>query len=127
MPPVTPNAPHLNTLSELASRYVDPDSLPWTPSRFPGVDLKVLMQDDTTGISTCLTRFAPGAELPEHEHVGLEQSWVLEGSLVDSEGQACTGQYVWRPGGSIHRAHSPDGAIVLSFFMKPNRFLSDPD
>jgi len=124
MPPVTPNTSAHQGLAELASRYVDPDSLPWIPSRFPGIDLKVLMADESTGLSTCLTRFAAGAELPEHEHVGLEQSWILEGSLVDSEGVAHTGQYVWRPAGSIHSAHSPDGAVVLGIFMKPNRFLA---
>ena len=123
MPPETPDAPHHAELGELASRYVDPDSMPWVPTRFAGIDLKVLMQDEQTGLSTCLTRFAPGAVLPDHEHVDLEQSYVLQGSLIDDEGQASSGQYVWRPGGSRHSAHSPDGAIVLSMFLKPNRFF----
>ena len=29
---------------------------------------------------------APGATLPDHEHVLIEQTYVLEGSLVDKEG-----------------------------------------
>jgi len=28
-------------LGHLASRYLDIDALPWVPSRFPGVDIKV--------------------------------------------------------------------------------------
>ena len=72
---------------------------------------------------TALTRFAPGATLPDHEHIELEQSYVLEGSLADEEGVATTGNYVWRPAGSRHDAHSPNGAIVLSFFLKPNKFF----
>jgi anti-sigma factor ChrR (cupin superfamily) len=98
-------------------------SLPWVPSKFPGIDLKVLMEDKATGLLTALTRFAPGAKLPPHEHVEIEQSYVISGSLVDDEGAATPGNYVWRPAGSSHSAHSPDGAVVLSFFLKPNRFL----
>ena len=33
------------------------------------------------------------------------------------------GEYVWRPGGSRHDARAPQGALVLSMFLKPNRFL----
>jgi anti-sigma factor ChrR (cupin superfamily) len=93
------------------------------PTRFKGVDLKILMEDKVTGLMTALTRFAPGSTLPDHEHTELEQSYVLEGSLADDEGVATAGNYVWRPAGSRHDAHSPNGAIVLSFFLKPNKFF----
>ena len=122
MPIETPNTNQHEGPAAMASRYVDVAELPWVPTRFPGVDLKVLMTDKDTGISTALTRFAPGAELPLHEHVGLEQSWILEGSLVDDEGVAKAGNYVWRPGGSRHSAHAPNGCLALTIFMKPNRF-----
>ena len=120
---VTPNAKTHDALSALASRYVDVDSLPWVPTRFKGIDMKILMEDKDTGLMTALTRFAPGSKLPDHEHTELEQSYVLEGSLEDDEGIATAGNYVWRPAGSRHDANSPDGAIVLSFFLKPNKFF----
>jgi anti-sigma factor ChrR (cupin superfamily) len=126
MTTITPHAKNHEALADLASRYVDVDTLPWTPTPFPGVDLKILMQNEETGLLTALTRFAPGARLPLHEHADLEQSFVLEGSLVDDEGVATTGNYVWRPAGSTHEAHSPDGALVLSFFLRPNRFVERP-
>jgi anti-sigma factor ChrR (cupin superfamily) len=119
----TPHARHHQALADLASRYVDVEELPWKPTPFPGVELKILMQNEATGLLTALTRFAPGARLPLHEHTDLEQSFVLEGSLVDEEGAATAGNYVWRPAGSTHEAHAPDGALVLSFFLRPNRFL----
>ncbi|MEZ5650396.1 MAG: cupin domain-containing protein [Burkholderiaceae bacterium] len=122
----TPNTEAHTALAALASRYVDVDALPWVPTRFEGVDLKVLLEDPLTGLSTALTRFAPGACLPDHEHVGLEQSFVLEGSLHDDEGVARVGCFVWRPAGSRHTAHAPDGCLVLSMFMKPNRFFDRP-
>ena len=119
----TPNATNHSELAALASRYVDVASLPWVPTRFKGVDLKVLMEDKDTGLLTALTRFAPGAVLPDHEHVELEQTFVLEGSLVDKEGTATAGNYVWRPAGSRHDAHAPEGCIALSFFLRPNKFF----
>ncbi len=122
----TPNAKNHEGLGALASRYVQVDDLPWAPTRFPGVEIKVLMEDKASGLLTALTRLAPGAVLPDHEHVDIEQSYVLEGSLVDGEGAATAGNYVWRPAGSCHVAHSPDGALVLSFFLRPNKFFDQP-
>jgi anti-sigma factor ChrR (cupin superfamily) len=126
MTTVTPNARNHEGLAPRASRYVSVDDLPWVPTRFPGIDIKVLMEDKERGLLTALTRFAPGAVLPDHEHVEIEQSWVIEGSLADGEGVATAGNYVWRPAGSRHVAHSPDGAVVLSFFLKPNKFFDQP-
>lgn len=125
MSTTTPHAKNHVDLAALASRYVDVDALPWQATPFPGIDIKVLMQNEDTGLLTALTRFAPGARLPPHEHTDLEQSFVLEGSLIDDEGAATKGNYVWRPAGSIHDAHAPEGALVLSFFLKPNRFLDE--
>lgn len=119
----TPHARKHEELGALASRYVAVGDLPWQPTKFRGIEIKVLMEDKEAGLLTALTRFAPGAELPLHEHVDVEQSWVLEGSLIDDEGEAGAGDYVWRPAGSKHAAHAPNGALVLSFFLRPNRFL----
>ncbi|MFV0295229.1 MAG: cupin domain-containing protein [Hyphomicrobiaceae bacterium] len=110
-------------LDALASRYVKIADLPWQDTRFPGVAMKVLVEDKESGLVTALFRFEPGAKLPYHEHVAVEQSWVLEGSLKDDEGEATAGNFVWRPAGNRHDAHSPNGCLVLSMFLKPNLFL----
>jgi len=120
---VTPGATNHAGLAALASRYVDVAGLPWVPTRFPGVDMKMLMEDKETGLMTALVQFAPGAVLPDHEHVELEQTWVLEGALEDDEGVVTAGNYVWRPAGSRHDARAPKGCLTLSFFLKPNRFF----
>lgn len=127
MSTATPHASNHEHLAALASRYVEVDALPWQATPFPGIEIKVLMQNQDTGLLTALTRFAPGAKLPLHEHTDVEQSFVLEGSLVDDEGTASAGNYVWRPAGSVHEAHAPEGALVLSFFLRPNRFLDEPN
>jgi anti-sigma factor ChrR (cupin superfamily) len=110
-------------LAAKSSRYVDVPSLPWQPTRFAGVEVKVLMEDPQTGLQTVLTRMAPGAVLTDHMHVEVEQTWVLEGSLVDHEGTATAGNFVWRPAGSRHTATAPDGALLLGIFQKPNQFF----
>ncbi|MGD9942447.1 MAG: cupin domain-containing protein [Burkholderiaceae bacterium] len=120
----TPFLPGQERLTELDSRYVDVDALPWKPTPTPGIEMKILLQDEASGLLTALFRWQPGTELDLHEHVEIEQTYVLEGSIVDDEGEAVAGDYVWRPKGNRHIARSPNGALVLSFFLKPNRFLS---
>jgi anti-sigma factor ChrR (cupin superfamily) len=125
---MTASTPHLtgeSKLGPLASRYVDVEALPWKPTRWPGIDMKVLVEDQATGLLTALFRWAPGSELPFHEHVRIEQTYVLAGSLVDEEGEAHAGQFVWRPAGSRHVARAPQGALILGFFLAPNTFLTE--
>ena len=122
MPAETPHANH-KALSKLSSRYVRVDDLPWTPTKYAGIEMKVLLEDKGSGLLTALFRCRPGARLPLHEHVEIEQSYVLEGSMVDDEGEVTAGNYVWRPAGSRHEVHCPNGALTLAFFLSPNRFL----
>src|SRR5262249_19700904 len=103
-------------LGPLASRYVDVDSLPWKPTPCPGIDMKILVEATDTGLMTALFRWQGGAKLVLHEHVEVEQTFVIEGSLVEEEGEVTAGNYVWRPKGNRHTARSPKGALVLSMF-----------
>lgn len=123
MTAVTPFAPNHEGLCPLASRYVEVEKLPWQPTRFPGIEMKVLLKDEQSGLLTALFRWAPGAKLPLHEHVEIEQSFVLEGSFSDHQGTCRKGDYVWRPAGSRHEAWSEEGCVLLAFFLRPNRFL----
>ncbi len=109
--------------AEGGSTYVDVSKIDWEPTLFPGVWTKKLYTD-ASGRMTVVTKMEPGARLPEHRHVGLEQSFVLEGSLVDADGACTAGNYVWRRAGSVHNAWSPEGCIVLGIFDKPNEFLA---
>lgn len=125
MAATTPHLPGIGKLGPLASRYVNADELPWKPTRWQGIDMKVLLEEPETGLLTCLFRWAPGAELPLHEHVRIEQTYVLEGSFEDEEGVCRAGQFVWRPEGSRHVARSREGALLLAFFLAPNTFLTE--
>jgi anti-sigma factor ChrR (cupin superfamily) len=110
-------------LPPLASRFVDVERLPWERTRYPGVETKTLLVDRKSGLLTLLMKMAPGARLPDHEHVEIEQTYVLEGSLLCGEGECKQGEFVWRPAGSRHEAWAgPQGGLMLAMFQVPNRF-----
>jgi anti-sigma factor ChrR (cupin superfamily) len=113
--------------NDLRSRHVRPNDMPWQKLRFPGCEGKTLLVDPASGIATLLIRMEPGAVLPDHEHVLIEQTYVLEGSLVDQEGpdaglEVGPGEFVWRPAGSRHVAWSPKGGTFIGMFQIPNKF-----
>jgi len=122
--------PHLRNqdLGPLTSRKVVPDEISWSESYYPGVHYKTLMVDPKGGQLTVLLKMDPGAELPDHEHVMIEQTYVLEGFLEDKEGpdkglRIGPGEFVWRPAGSRHAAWTPEGGLMVAFFMMPNKFF----
>ena len=110
------------------SHLVRPADVEWKKTRFPGCEVKPLLVDKESGVVTALMRFAPGAVLPDHEHVRIEQTYVIEGKLVDKEGAATglsvgPGEFVWREAGSRHVAWTPEGGLMLAMFQVPNKFF----
>ena len=125
MDAVTPKHP---ATADQHSHIVRPSEMEWQKTRFPGCEAKTLLFDKSTGLVTALMRFAPGAVLPDHEHVKIEQTYVLEGKLCDKEGPAegltvRPGEFVWREAGSRHVACTPDGGLMLAMFQVPNKFF----
>ena len=124
MSATTPKATQHANLPPMASRFVDVAGLPWERTAYPGVEIKVLLVEKATGLMTMLLRMAPGAKLPDHEHVLIEQTYVLEGSLVCGEGVCAAGEFVWRPAGSRHEAWAgPQGGLMIAMFLVPNKFF----
>jgi len=109
------------------SKPIDVVGMPWQKTKIPGIQIKVLYRNEETGQSTILFKFAPGAKTPLHEHTALEQTFVLEGSLVDHDGEVTAGNYVWREPGSVHQAYAPNGSLHIAFFGGHNRMLEGPD
>jgi len=118
---ITPNADHAG-LRPMASRFVDVDGLPWETTPYPGIESRTLLFERESGLLTAMIRMAPGSVLPDHTHMRIEQTWVLEGHLVCREGECRAGNFVWRPAGSRHKAWSPEGALLLGMFQVPNKF-----
>jgi anti-sigma factor ChrR (cupin superfamily) len=112
----------VQALGALASRFIDSDAVPWIETG-PGNKMKVIYYDPASGMLTILARLEPGAGIPAHVHEDLEQTYVLEGSLVDDEGECTAGNFVIRAKGSRHAPTAPNGCTMLVFFLKPTAGL----
>lgn len=112
----------VSSLGALASRFIETDSVPWIENA-PGHKSKVIYYDPATDLLTILSKLEPGAGIPPHTHEDLEQTFVLEGSLVDDEGECTAGNFVIRAKGSRHAPKAPKGCTMLVFFLKPTAVL----
>jgi anti-sigma factor ChrR (cupin superfamily) len=79
-----------------------------------GISLKILWQDATTKRRAQMARFAPGAQLPLHRHVGDELIFVIEGAVSDESGTVTAGNVGYRPDGCVHTVSTKNGATVLA-------------
>jgi anti-sigma factor ChrR (cupin superfamily) len=125
---VKPNTQTAKLVDDLRAHVVRPGQMPWDKMRFPGCETKTLLFGAKSGLATVLIKMAPGATLPDHEHVLIEQTYVLDGSLVDKEGpdaglEIGPGEFVWRPAGSRHVAWCPKGGTMIAIFQVPNKFF----
>ncbi len=111
-----------SAMAALASQFIDVEALPWVDTA-PGNQMKVLMHDPETEMLTLITRLAPGARVPRHMHEDMEQTYIIEGSLKDDEGECTAGNFVIRKKGSTHEPVAPNGCTMLVFFMKPTAGL----
>jgi len=67
------------TLKPIAD--VRPYDTAWVSAGAPGVDIKTLFRDKSTGRTTMLIRMQPGARLPSHHHHDDEQCLVVRGDV----------------------------------------------
>src|SRR6476659_9970144 len=111
-------------LEALASRFIKTESVPWIENA-PGQKIKVIYHDPVSGMLTILSKLEPGAGIPPHKHEDLEQTFILEGSLLDDEGECTAGNFVIRAKGSRHAPTAPNGCKMLVFFLKPTAALKN--
>lgn len=70
--------------------------------------------DAETGTGSYLMVMAPGASSAPHRHRGAEEFYVLEGELVDFDGQIYrAGDFVRLAAGTAHTSLSPAGCKLL--------------
>jgi anti-sigma factor ChrR (cupin superfamily) len=72
-----------------------------------------------------LLRMDAGASSNPHEHTGHEEFLVLDGELIDCDGEVFkSGDYVHFQPGSKHSSTTPDGCTLLVMLRGNNRALT---
>ena len=102
---------------ELGARGAD-----WQQLR-PGVDIRHLCGNATTGPSVALLRYQPGARVPEHRHTGFEVIYVLSGAQSDERGTYGAGTLIVNREGGTHSVWSDDGCLVLIVWERAVEFV----
>lgn len=97
----------------------------WQPFR-PGVTAHWFYQEPNGGARAVLLRYEPGARVAEHEHVGYEHMFVIEGDEYDERGAYPAGSFVINPPGTRHSPGSVGGCVALLIYEKAVRFV-DPE
>jgi anti-sigma factor ChrR (cupin superfamily) len=85
----------------------------------PGVQMKLLFTDSQTGRVTALVRMEPGTHLPRHQHLMVEELFVLEGDChIASDQVLHAGDYFRAQGGSLHGAtYTEAGTTFLTLCL----------
>ena len=117
-----------NVNSSTILRLLDKDwrdrHLDWQPYSADGrtnVEIVKLYDDrkNGDGPAAALLRYAPGAKVPTHRHVGTELILVLEGELVNDAGTHPAGTLEICPPGSQHTLSSETGCVFLVIWEQP--------
>lgn len=106
------------TMTTPRSRIISISDLAWQEQQ-PGVGMKpirmrTIWEDPATKRRALMTRLEPGAQLPQHRHVGDELIFVIEGDISDESGTVTAGNLGYRPNGCVHTVSSKNGATVIA-------------
>lgn len=86
-----------------------------------GVEISPIVSGEP---AVALLRYAPGAGVPRHRHMGLETILVLDGVQCDERGAYPAGTLMLNPEGSEHSVWSDTGCVVLIQWTRPVEFVA---
>jgi anti-sigma factor RsiW len=80
----------------------------------PHIEVKILAQDEESGMVSMLVRLAPGGQYPAHTHAGHEELHLLEGELWIDDRKLYPGDYNYgAPGAGDQRVYSETGCTCV--------------
>ena len=99
--------------------------VPWMPAALPGLDFKILNRDDARGYTTRLLRFAPGSTYPSHRHGGVEEVFIVAGSVSLNGVMLHAGDYCRSEPGTLETAaFSEEGGMAIIVSSDADQFVS---
>ncbi len=88
---------------------LDTRRIPWKPGDRPGIEYKLLYQDERFPELMRLERWSAGAAPGPWLREGGVEILLLDGALEDERGRYEKGAWLRLPAGAIHEPRSPDG------------------
>ncbi len=88
----------------------------WQPGERPGELIRQFI-DDPRGYRTMMMKIEPGPMGLLHAHREIEQIYVMEGDFFDDEAHYRPGDFVVRMPGTMHRAGSKAGCMLMIVYV----------
>lgn len=89
------------------------DDSPWIEAGIPGVRRRNLYLDEQSQRVSFLLQLDPGAKYPPHRHGGVEECFVLQGTVRDDNSLVAAGDYVRYETSTDHSPLVTDSGCVL--------------
>ena len=90
----------------------------------PGVTVKTLSVDVERDTATILMMFEPGARVPQHDHAGAEDSFVISGSCRIGEAYLLKGDFHHADAGTTHGEIVSDEGCTLLLVVDREDYLA---
>lgn len=84
----------------------------WLPTGARGVKFRPLYADWRANRRTILLKMEPGAELPDHDHAGVEEVVMIQGDLTIGGTTLRAGDYIRNEPGAEHGVPRTEGGCV---------------
>jgi anti-sigma factor ChrR (cupin superfamily) len=98
----------------------------WFAHPVPGIRMRVLAINRTSGYATLLLDVKPGTRFPAHHHSGAEECFVVSGSVFTCGRRLGPGDFIHADGGTDHsELWTEHGAQVL-LIVPPEDYMPDP-
>lgn len=86
----------------------------WLPTGVPGVQFRPLSSSRSSNRRTVLLKMAPNTALPDHDHAGVEEVYVISGELQLGNERLAAGDYFRVEPGARHPTPvSPTGCVCM--------------
>ena len=87
---------------------------------------KISYDKSNGGFGTYILKMDAGAKSLPHIHQGYEEFYVIDGELIDDDGEAFKkGDYVKFEKGTKHSSHSEKGCTILVILFEGTNEMSD--